>query len=107
MINVCRFANGGLKISIKFFSTEVVFFAVHPAVLKYQAKVVLLVFFYILPTTACWFWKNVSEECGIDGKLAIQDSKCASFVEANQDNATVKSKDSLYFPTSSFPRRGK
>ena len=43
--NFCRFANGGVKISIKFFSTEVVFFAVNPAVLKYQAKVVRLVFF--------------------------------------------------------------
>ena len=38
------FANGGVKISIKFFSTDVVFFPVHPAVLKYEAKIDLLVF---------------------------------------------------------------
>ena len=57
--NFCRFASGGVKISMKFFSTEVVFFAVHPAVLKYQAKVVLLVFFYILPNTASRFQKNI------------------------------------------------
>ena len=47
------------------------------------------------------FLKNVSEECGIDSKLAIQDSKCALFVKEN--NSTVKSKDSLYFQTSSLP----
>ena len=50
-----------------------------------------------LPTTACWFRKNV----GKDSKLAINDSKCASFVEAN--HSTVKSKDSLYFHSSSSP----
>ena len=44
VINFCRFANGGVKISIKFFSTDVVFFLVHPAVLKYQAKIDLLSF---------------------------------------------------------------
>ena len=49
------------------------------------------------------FLKNVSEECGIDSKLAISDSKCASFVEAN--NSTVKSRDSLYFQTSSLPEQ--
>ena len=48
-----------------------------------------------LPTTACWFRKNV----GKDSKLAINDSKYASFVEAN--HSTVKSKDSLYFHSSS------
>ena len=47
------------------------------------------------------FLKNVSEECGINSKLAFSDSKCASFVEAN--NSTVKSRDSLYFQTSSLP----
>ena len=64
---------------------------------QYQAKVVLVV-----------FWVNcrlysllVLEECGIESKLAISDSKCASFVEAN--NSTVKSKDSLYFQTSYLP----
>ena len=62
--NFCRFANGGVKISIKFFSTEVGFFAVHPAVLKYQAKVVLLVFFYILPTTACCFGRMFRKNVG-------------------------------------------
>ena len=36
-----------------------------------------------------------------DSKLAISDSKCASFVEAN--HTTMKSKDSLYFHTSSSP----
>ena len=52
-----------------------------------------------LPTTACWFRKNV----GKDSKLAIyiNDSKCASFIEAN--HSTVKLKDSLYFHTSSSP----
>ena len=50
-----------------------------------------------LPTTACWFRKNV----GKDSKLAISNSRCASFVEAN--HSTVKSKDSLYFHTSSSP----
>ena len=50
-----------------------------------------------LPTTACWFRKNV----GKDTKLAINNSKCASFVEAT--HSTVKSKDSLYFHTSSSP----
>ena len=50
-----------------------------------------------LPTTACWFRKNV----GKDSKLAVSDSKCASFVEPN--HSTVKSKDSLYFHTSSSP----
>ena len=50
----------GVKISIKFFSTDIVFFPVHPAVLKYQAKIDLPV-----------FWVNcrlygllISEECG-------------------------------------------
>ena len=51
----------------------------------------------ILPTTTRWFWKNV----GKDSKLAIGDSRCPSFDEANQ--STVKSKDSLYFHTSSSP----
>ena len=46
-----------------------------------------------LPTTACWFWKNV----GKDSKLAVSNSKCASFVEAN--HSTVKSKDLLYSVT--------
>ena len=32
-----------------------------------------------LPTTACWFRKNA----GKDSKLAVSDSKCASFVEPN------------------------
>ena len=50
-----------------------------------------------LPTTAFWFRNNV----GKDNKLAINDSKCAPFVEAN--HSTVKSKDSLYFHTSSSP----
>ena len=36
-----------------------------------------------------------------DSKLAISDSKCASFVEAN--HTTMKSRDSLYFHTSSSP----
>ena len=40
----CRFVNGSVKISIKFFSTDVVFFLVHPAVLKYQMKINLLLF---------------------------------------------------------------
>ena len=44
VINFCRFANGGVKISIKFFSTDVVFFPAHPAVLKYQAKIDVLLF---------------------------------------------------------------
>ena len=39
-----RFTNGGAKISIKLFSLDVVFFPVHPAVLKYEAKIDLLVF---------------------------------------------------------------
>ena len=43
-VNFCRFVNGVIKISIKFFSTDGVFFPVHPAVLKYQAKIDLLVF---------------------------------------------------------------
>ena len=47
-----------------------------------------------LPTTACWFQKNV----GKDSKLAVSDSKCALFVEPN--HSTVKSKYSLYFHTS-------
>ena len=34
VISFSRFANGGVKISIKFFSPDVVFFPVHPAVLK-------------------------------------------------------------------------
>ena len=38
---------------------------------------------------------------GKDSKLAISDSKCAFFVEAN--HSTVKSKDSLYFYMSSSP----
>ena len=38
---------------------------------------------------------------GKDSKLAVGDSKCASFVEAN--HSIVKSKDSLYFHTSSSP----
>ena len=50
-----------------------------------------------LPTTACWFRKNV----GKDSKLAISDSNCASFVEAN--HSTMKSNDSLYFQSSSSP----
>ena len=39
-----------------------------------------------LPTSACWFRKNV----GKDSKLAVTNSKCASFVEAN--HSTVKSR---------------
>ena len=38
------FANGGAKVWIKFFSKDVVFFPVHSAVLKYEAKIDLLVF---------------------------------------------------------------
>ena len=49
-----------------------------------------------LRTTACWFPKSE----GKDSKLAVSDSKCASFVEAN--HSTLKSKDS-YFPTRSSP----
>ena len=50
-----------------------------------------------LPTTAWWFRKNV----GNNSKLAVSDSKCASFAEAN--HSSVKSKDSLYFHSSSSP----
>ena len=50
-----------------------------------------------LPTTAWWFRKNV----GNNSKLAVSDSKCASFAEAN--HSSVKSKDSLYFHASSSP----
>ena len=39
-----------------------------------------------LPTSACGFRKNV----GKDSKLAVSDSKCASFVEAN--HSTVKTR---------------
>ena len=39
-----RFVNEGVTISIKYFSTDIVFFPVHPAVLKYQAKIDVLVF---------------------------------------------------------------
>ena len=47
-----------------------------------------------LPTAASWFRKNV----GKGSKLAINDSKCASFVEAN--HSTVKSKGCLENPNS-------
>ena len=50
-----------------------------------------------LPTTAWWFRKNVRN----NSKLAVSDSKCASFAEAN--HSSVKSKDSLYFHASSSP----
>ena len=48
-----------------------------------------------LPTTPWWFRKNV----GNNSKLAVSDSKCASFAEAN--HSSVKSKDSFYFHASS------
>ena len=42
-INSCLAAGGVTEIWIKCFSADVVFFPVHPAVLKYQAKIDLLV----------------------------------------------------------------
>ena len=44
--------------------------------------------------------KGLGTGLGKDRKLAVSDSKCASFVEAN--HSTVKSTDS-YFHTSSSP----
>ena len=90
VINFSRSANGGVKISIKFFSPDVVFFLVHPAVLKYQTKTDLLVFSVYCRLRLAVFgrmWEKIVSW--------LRDSKCPSFVEVNQ--STVKSKDSLYF----------
>ena len=62
VINFCLFANGSVTISIKFFTTDFVFFPVHPAVLKNLAKI----------------------------DLAMSNSKCASFFEANHSTTFTR-----------------
>ena len=59
----------GVKISIKFFSTDVVSFSVHPAILKERGQNRSTSILGKLLTTACWFQKNVGKDSSVHRSL--------------------------------------